>query len=893
MRFLTLFFQFFSVQSTPSRPLFSIPLDLFSIPLDPFRTQGTLGLPASNQKKQTDNYGIGSGRVWFLRSGKRFLTLGPSESTIVQWIYTESNIGLDRHTAKDMKRYNQLSQRIEMSDRYRNIQNRPWISSLVYPSGFIKEDHQLTIPTNTVNRLRRVIGFSTQHVLQTREGKLLYHSAALGIALDTVTNVQLFYYGHCPNEISGMGIGGGGRIAATGERVQEGAVAKIHVWNAETCTGLCVLPGFHRTAVTLLDVSDNGEWILSVGHDNCHTVALWRADGVPQDNASSSVNCGISHHGSRRGEGSGGSGGGGGGASYSQERLFPHVPNWQDTGRLCSWSETGTRPLTFCVLLNGRQRTTAQSKEEYDAVTGGVGHVTLWYIKGESLLPSKTVVDYDLRGILADPMGKAWMNNEAPRPTTGVSKPSTSATHRRDEDAAEGGEGEWEEEEGTMMKEQVTNVLCACIAMGKEIVTGDSAGTMAMWHPSYGDPVAVRKQAHQGEIWCIASKGEVIVTGGEDGYVRVWNVEMNCIGARSFPIQDTSTGSPVDVHWGIRSLSCVALRHASLRVALCTEDCRMFTFGLPGSGNTCTTHLIQEAHHSKELCAMAPHPTDSDMFVTGGDDRTVRVWRISTLSVLHCRQLPSMCRAVCWNPDGTLLAAGMGGGSTNAEDRRLDGSWVVFRSSDLRVLHHGRNSQQYITTIAFSPDGHYLAVGSLDSVVNVYDVVRGYILHSTCNEFNGFVSQLDWSMDSRHVRANSGFFELCFYDVVGPVDFEEGDEALALTPKEARDIQWFTNTCTLAWSNLGVWPTGAPVQVNSVDVAVQKCATATESGMIAAGNDDGIITLFRYPAPNRSAPFLRLIGHGPHISMVRWTKDEQYLISTGASDRSIMLWQVN
>ena len=50
---------------------------------------------------------------------------------------------------------------------------------------------------------------------------------------------------------------------------------------------------------------------------------------------------------------------------------------------------------------------------------------------------------------------------------------------------------------------------------------------------------------------------------------------------------------------------------------------------------------------------------DSDVFVTGGDDRTVRVWRISTLSVLHCRQLPSMCRAVCWSPDGAWLAAGM------------------------------------------------------------------------------------------------------------------------------------------------------------------------------------------------------------------------------------------
>ena len=152
------------------------------------------------------------------------------------------------------------------------------------------------------------------------------------------------------------------------------------------------------------------------------------------------------------------------------------------------------------------------------------------------------------------------------------------------------------------------------------------------------------------------------MSGGEDGFVRVWNVEMNCIGARSFPVTDMSTGSPIDVFWGIRSLSCVELRHSSLRVALCTEDCRMYTFALPGAGTQGTQHLIQEAHHSKELCAMAPHPTDADIFVTGGDDMTLRVWCITSLSVVQRRQLPSMVRAVCWSPDGLLIAVGMGGG---------------------------------------------------------------------------------------------------------------------------------------------------------------------------------------------------------------------------------------
>ena len=57
--------------------------------------------------------------------------------------------------------------------------------------------------------------------------------------------MQLFYYGHCPNEISGMGCGGGNRIVATGERVSKGDACSIHVWSSDTCSSLRILPPFH------------------------------------------------------------------------------------------------------------------------------------------------------------------------------------------------------------------------------------------------------------------------------------------------------------------------------------------------------------------------------------------------------------------------------------------------------------------------------------------------------------------------------------------------------------------------------------------------------------------------------------------------------------------------
>ena len=915
-------------------------------------------------------------KVCFFRAGCRFLTLGQQERCIVQWTYSEPGVpGQRKRSGEHLTGVSQkfdpndiyggLPQKITMSERYRNIQNRPWISSLVYPSGFIKEDHNLSRPELVQNRLKRVVGFSPLHVYQSRDGDLLYHAAALGIRFNVQYDRQEFYFGHCPNEIVGMHVGGGGRIVATGERAPspEG-IANIHVWSATTCSPLGTLPPFHRVAVPLLSVSSDGAWILSVGHDKQHTAALWRAEGGPAQR---------------------------------------HIPDWS-RGRFCDCTQIGTRSVCFCVLLNGRERrnNTENARKEFDAVIGGVDFVTFLRIQGESLVVYKTVLTVDLRGLGGvGGAGAAWMSNDE-RPNT--AKWLASLSRDGNESASESEDAllltpnkdgkllsrsmQTEqmdaslplnfEDESMLANTPVGSQLCCALVAGKEICTGDAEGQLLTWHLSYGDPVGRRKNAHVGEIWCIASppytstsrsqyaaaNTTVIVSGGEDGYVRVWDRDLNCIGAYSFPTIDMSSGNPENVFWGIKSLSCVEIRDSSFRVAFASEDCRMFTFALPGAGHISTTRLVQESHHSRELCALAPHPIDSDLFATGGDDSTLRIWRLSNLRMLEKRQLPTMCRAVCWSPDGNLIAVGLGGGSPNPEERRLDGSWVVFKvenqnkgnswskginsesdSDDdltgpnksrrgrkrkrkrkkakkkkkkkagidemnnikeeltLRVEHHGRDATQYVTTIAFSPSGNFLAVGSLDTKISVYDVVRGYVRRSVCATFNGFVSHFDWSLDSTHIRANSGFFELAFYHVCGEKldasgDVNDGEDALVLTPKEARDIIWATANCTLSWNNLGIWPVDRNTSnINTTDLAISKQCFGKgigrpDTGLIAAGQDDGVIRLYRYPAANRAAKYVSLIGHAPHISAVRWTTDESLLLSTGASDKCIMIWDV-
>lgn len=60
-------------------------------------------------------------------------------------------------------------------------------------------------------------------------------------------------------------------------------------------------------------------------------------------------------------------------------------------------------------------------------------------------------------------------------------------------------------------------------------------------------------------------------------------------------------------------------------------------------------------------------------------------------------------------------------------------------------MHELMDSLEWIETAEYSPDGNYLAVGSHDTNIYVYDVANGYSLLSKCNNHNAAITCMDWS----------------------------------------------------------------------------------------------------------------------------------------------------
>ena len=83
----------------------------------------------------------------------------------------------------------------------------------------------------------------------------------------------------------------------------------------------------------------------------------------------------------------------------------------------------------------------------------------------------------------------------------------------------------------------------------------------------------------------------------------------------------------------------------------------------------------------------------------------------------------------------------------------------------------------------------------------------------------------------------------------------------------------------------GVWPevtTGN--DINAVD-------RSNKGDILVTGDDYSSIKLFKFPCPIKSQGFNRYSGHAAHVSMVRFTADDEYIISLGGADKSVFQWK--
>ncbi|XP_032871317.1 echinoderm microtubule-associated protein-like 3 isoform X2 [Amblyraja radiata] len=407
-------------------------------------------------------------------------------------------------------------------------------------------------------------------------------------------------------------------------------------------------------------------------------------------------------------------------------------------------------------------------------------------------------------------------------------------------------------------------IQCFVFLPSGEVLTGDSEGNILVWGKAAADTktlgkgaketyqIARQVKAHEGSIFtlCVRGDGALLSGGGKDRKVILWGPDLTVqqeteISERAGAVRTLVQGAGDELLIG-------TTRNSILR----------------GSFSTPCTPIVQG--HTDELWGLTTHPC-RDLFLTCAHDRRVCVWDLEHHSLAWSRTLEATGLCADFHCSGTVVVVGL-----------QTGRWVVLDCATQEDVCSTVDGNEQLSVVRFSPDGNFLAVGSHDNYIYLHTVTdsgRRYSRYGRCMGHSSFITHLDWSQDSCFIMSNSGDYEILYWDIVA-------GGKLIRNRYECKDLEWISYTCVLGFHVFGVWPDGSDgTDINAL------CRSHNER-VVAVADDFCKVHLFQYPCSKPKAPSHMYGAHGSHVTNVRFTHDDSYLISTGGKDTTVMQWRV-
>jgi len=433
---------------------------------------------------------------------------------------------------------------------------------------------------------------------------------------------------------------------------------------------------------------------------------------------------------------------------------------------------------------------------------------------------------------------------------------------------------------------------------GRHLASGSDDATARLWDLQAKDPSAEPRvlRGHEAPVASVAFRpdGRWLATGSGDTTLRLWDLETEDL-----------VVEPQVLRGHKRGVWSVAFSPDDLWLATGSDD---GTAGLWDVAASLTQRGVLRGHEGP-ITSVAFSP-DSRWLATGSWDTTVRLWDLETSFALSDAQVSittlqtatpvdavwvlrgheSGVTSVAFSPDGRWLATGSDDSSTRLWD--VSALLAQKKGEELNrgeqatdaaiepfvILGHGAG----VTSVAFSPDGRWLATGSWDDIARLWDVSALDAKSAQAGEFTpgprelpgheNPVTSVAFSPDGRWLATGGGGWD----DTVRLWDLELlfNIEAEAATPVDEVQV------------------------LRGHTAAISSVAFSPDSRWLATGSLDDTARLWDLgllrPDPGGDEPTTEsvvLSGHEDNVTSVAFGLDGRWL-ATSSLDATVRLWQM-
>jgi WD40 repeat protein len=419
---------------------------------------------------------------------------------------------------------------------------------------------------------------------------------------------------------------------------------------------------------------------------------------------------------------------------------------------------------------------------------------------------------------------------------------------------------------------------------GKILASGSQDKTIVLWDAETqkpigkltSSPVAITKIA-------FSPDGKTLASIGYDKTIILWDV------ASRLPIDP-----PLEGHSNV--VSAVAFSPDGKILASGSYDSTILLWDMK------TLQSIGRlTGHSNAISSLAFSPNGNTL-VSSSYDNTVVWWDVQNMRPMsRFTGLTGAVSSTAFSPDGRFLASGSC--SKLAQDKCTEGEIMLWDTAIQQPIGEALiGHTDFVTSVAFSPDGKTLASGSNDNTILLWDVASGKPIGEPLTGHSDIVTSVAFSRDGQTLASGSYDRTIILWnvarqpigqtliknaDAVGSIAFSPNGEILASGSCSIRTADKCSEGQIMFWDAGTHQSSGQPLKGHTDFVS--SVAFSPDGKTLASGSYDNTILLWDIEI--RKPIGQPLTGHTDIVTSVAFSPDGKTLASA-SYDKTIILWDI-